>query len=765
MNGLFAVFGVLSACKNCLDTPKAALYNQIGKPSAPSRSMKFETLFRVLSYAAVFCGFASLWVSGTFGVIGTGLFITVMVAAWGIEGSKWQVSERLGTVLIVAAMPLFYLFWKFRILDFGSSEAMLPGILARLILTLSAIKLLQKKSDRDWMFLYVMAFFQILLAAGLSISALYLVTFVAYVLVMVCTIILFEIRKTDRKVTESITADAEADSSGRLSSLPIGRLPALSVLLIVTIIAIATPMFFMLPRVGGAGIGGGQGGVSTSSGFSDTVRLGGIGRIQQNDQVVMRVRIEEPVQGRDLRWRGLSLDTFDNQSWRRTRAAFREVREKGDRDLIQVDYLTGRSGLVTQTFYLEPLDSPVLFVLPRAVGVQGNFPVLFRDAHGSLSFHAKGERITYKVISDTELPEISILQQDEVLYSREFRNYLQLPDGLDPRIAELAATVIEGTTNRFDAAAKTENFLQTQFGYTLEQKAGGDQPLADFLFNVREGHCEYFATAMAIMLRTQGIATRVVNGFQRGEYNETADVWVVRQANAHSWVEVYFPAEDRWVTFDPTPFAGQNIGGETSGFTATFGKYIEALEMMWIQYFVAYDTQEQRSLFTSIRRGVAEYNEEAGTWATAIRDAVTAWWSEIRGDSGAAARAAAIGYGVAVVAGIAGLLLVFVWGYRKIVKLKVWHRLRESLFVRRRASIVEFYDRMQKLLAEKGFVRESHQTPMEFAFATDIPQAVAITQKYNRVRFGEKDLTLQESNEIEEWLGEISSKETHGSIE
>lgn len=723
--------------------------------------MRFETLFRVLSYAVVFCGFAALWVSGTFGLFGTALFIGAMVLGWSIEDTKWQISERIGTVLIVAAMPLFYLFWKFRLLEFSSTEAMLPGILARLILTLSAIKILQKKSDRDWMFLYVMAFFQVLLAAGLSISAMYLVSFVTYVLVMVSTIILFEIRKTDRAINESGTARVVRSADERLGALPRRRLPVMAVLLIAGIIIIATPMFFMLPRVGGAGIGGNQGGVSTSTGFSDTVQLGGIGRIQQNDEVVMRVRVDDPQHaGRDLRWRGLSLDTFDNLSWRRSRAAVREVREKGENGLIQVDHLSSRDGLVQQTIYLEPLDSPVLFVLPRAVGVQGNFPILFRDTHDSLSFHSKGERITYKVISDANVPPAEDLRQDAASYPRGFQNYLQLPVDLDSRITELAANVIEGTTNRYDAAANIERHLQTEFGYTLEQKAGGDQPLADFLFNVREGHCEYFATAMAIMLRTQGIATRVVNGFQRGEYNETADVYVVRQANAHSWVEVYFPTEDAWVTFDPTPFAGQNTGGGSTGITAVMGKYLEALEMLWIQYFVAFDNQEQRSLFTSIRRGVSEYNDRASSWVVAIQEAIAEWWSEVRGDSGAAARATAIGYGAAAVAGTAVMILLFVWAYRKLVKLKVWELLRERFLVRRRASIVEFYDRMQKLLAERGFVREPHQTPLEFAYAVGMPEAVSITERYNRVRFGETDLTSDESDEIEEWLGEISTAET-----
>ena len=171
--------------------------------------MDFDKLFRMLSYATVFCGFFSLWIAGAFGMVGAGLFILAMIGSWFLEGSKLQVSERFGTVLIVLAVPLYYLLWRGGVFAFESAEAVLPSVLARLILTLSAIKLLQKKSDRDWIFLYIMAFFQVLLAAGLSISALYLVAFVAFVFFMVSTIILFEMRKTERAVEEKATVKRE----------------------------------------------------------------------------------------------------------------------------------------------------------------------------------------------------------------------------------------------------------------------------------------------------------------------------------------------------------------------------------------------------------------------------------------------------------------------------------------------------------------------------------------------------------------------------
>lgn len=723
--------------------------------------MNFDKLFKILSYAAVFCGFFSLWVSGTFGLAGTLMFLAVMVVAWLLEGSRWQISERWGTALIVLAMPLYYLLWRYRFFDFANPDAVVGGILARLILSLSAIKLLQKKSDRDWIFLYIMSFFEVLLAAGLSISLLYLVSFVGYAFVMVCTIILFEIKKTDKATNDNASVVQETTIIPRLRFFPFKRLPATAIILILLILAIATPMFFMLPRVGGAGIGANPGGVSTATGFSDTVTLGGIGRIQQNDEVVMRVRLENRGEAdSSLRWRGLALDTFDNKSWSKTRAASRETRVRGDRDVIQVDYATGRDSLTIHTVYLEPLDTPILFVLPRAVGIQGNFQSISKDPHGSLYFQRPRERISYKVLSDASLPSAALLREDNEAYTNQESNYLQLPYQYDKRIAGLAERITQSTNNRYDAARAIESYLQNEFGYTLEQKAGGSEPLANFLFDIREGHCEYFSSAMAVMLRTRGIATRVVNGFQQGEYNETADVYVVRAKNAHSWVEVYFPGENAWVPFDPTPYAGQNLTDSSIGFTAQVGKYLEALEMLWIQYFVAFDNQEQRSLFTSVKRSFSEYQSKTSTFIGDAREGLADWWRQVRGDRGIEASISAIGYGALYLVAAFSGILVFVWLYRKVVKWKVWQRLKERFFSKQRASIVEFYERMQRILASKGLLRQSHQTPLEFAFALNMPEAVMITEKYNRVRFGEKNLSNDEAEEIESWLGSLENKGT-----
>lgn len=720
--------------------------------------MSFATFFRLISYTAVFCGFLALWVSGTFGIGVTALFFGVLITAWLFEGSRWQISEKLGTALIVLALPVFYLAWRYELIIPSAGETWAAGVLARMILALTSVKLLQRKSDRDWIFLYLMSFFEVLLAAGLSISALYFGSFIAYLLVIVCAIITFEIRKTSYSVERDLAGEPVKERETRSETnvqLPFRRLPTIAVALIVVIVCLGLPLFFMLPRIGGAGFGGDQRGLRTTSGFSDTVRLGAIGTIQQGNEIAMRVKFDgENAVPTDLYFRGVVLDTFDNRSWSRSKTSPPVVLIRGEREAIRVDQKASSGDLLRQTVYLEPMDAAVLFALPRVVGVQGNFPVLYRDNYGSIKYPQKFERITYTAYSDLVSPPTDKLRADRTLYTAAENNYRDLPPRFDRRIADLAASITSGLTNRYDKALAIERYLQGNYAYSLEMKPSGEEPLADFLFNVREGHCEYFATAMAVMLRTQGIATRIVNGFHGGEYNDAAGVTIVRQRNAHSWVEVYFPGEDEWVRFDPTPASDSAGTGNGGGLVAAVTKYLEAIETYWIQNFVAYDDQEQRSLARSVRTGFLNYQERLSEFLDNGQAAAIEWFSEVRGERGWEARRNAILYGAAyLIAGSVALMLL-VWLYRRIRKLQIWKRLRTRLGPGRR-SVVDFYERMIAVLAARGIIREDHQTPLEFAYSSGQPDVVTITEEYNRVRFGGSDLTVPESAAVDELLKRI----------
>src|SRR5690606_29937901 len=177
------------------------------------------------------------------------------------------------------------------------------------------------------------------------------------------------------------------------------------------------------------------------------------------------------------------------------------------------------------------------------------------------------------------------------------RFYLQIPR-LDPRIVELADSLTEGLDNRYDRAVAIERYLRT-FGYTRDLPATrAETTLEHFLFERREGHCEYFSTAMVVLLRAVGIHARNVNGFMGGQWSQFGDYLVVTQNEAHSWVEVWFPGYG-WVTFDPTPPGGPGTEAATSWMWP--GRiFFDGLQHRWNKWVLDYDMDSQLGIFSGL---------------------------------------------------------------------------------------------------------------------------------------------------------------------
>ncbi|HEU5132744.1 MAG TPA: DUF3488 and transglutaminase-like domain-containing protein, partial [Pyrinomonadaceae bacterium] len=513
------------------------------------------------------------------------------------------------------------------------------------------------------------------------------------------------------------------------------RLPFVAVALLFLIFVLALPLFLIAPRSGAAALTRSGGPLQKFTGFSENVTLGQIGQLKQTDGIVMRVRVDETQPLRDLRWRGVALDEFTGFGWKKSAQARQldVITERGG--FFKVDTTEALHRLTTQTFFLEPLESPVLFAAPRVVALQGDLPFVRVDEEGSIQSRRHDfERLMYKALSDTNEPRMDQLRNDLRPLPLPYYRYLQLPERIDPRIGPLATTIIlhANASNRYDAAKAIELYLQTEYAYSLDMKASGPDPVADFLFNVKAGHCEYFASAMVMLLRTHGIASRLVNGFTAGEYNDAAGAYTVRQFNAHSWVEVYFPETRSWVTFDPTPPIGRTEPVRT-GFTAQLQKYGEALELLWFQYVVGYDKQEQRSLATSLHNAVFDYGRMASNMLNTISRYLN-------------------GNVLAVTAGVTAfaltLLLVF---YGK----RIWRWTRSGLNSsedERAFSNVRFYERLVSLMEQRGVSRDKHLTPLEFANTLRSNDVMVITRAYNRVRYGGQKLSAIERKEVERAL-------------
>lgn len=722
--------------------------------------MSFTTYFRLASYATIGAASLALFVAGGIGVWLALAFATVITIAWNVEGSRWQFSERAALIIILVALPLFYLDWRllhvFLDAQFPEGGAVTRGgsevtLLAHLISFLTAVKLLQRKGDRDWFFLYLISFFEVLLAAGLSASPSFLATLALYLLCALTTIVAFEIQKGRHKVSATETRLLVPPAKSLFRKLPqprrryleTRRLPFVSGGLLFLIVVLALPFFLIAPRTTSSALKRGGSGLAGVIGFSDSVTLGDIGQLKRNDEIVMRVRVEDSgiVPAAGLRWRGVALDEFTGRGWLKSGEARRFEDKTDDRGFFKLGTTEDLSKLTSQTFVLEPLDTAVLFGAPRILAVQGRLPFVRVDSEGAIQTRPHDqEKVVYKVYSDTTVPTEIALRSDRLDYLVPAARYLQLPANIDSRIGDLAKSVVAsaGARSGYDEARAIEAHLRDNYQYSLDLKAGGPDPLADFLFHVRSGHCEYFSTAMVVMLRTRGIASRVVNGFLPGEYNEASGAYTVRQSDAHSWVEVFFPRTNSWVTFDPTPPAGRTARVRT-GLAAQLSKYSEALELMWFQYVVGYDRQEQHSLATSLRKDLLDLRRSSSATLDRAR----------------ATLQAILQPGLLITGGVL-TMVVFVllarrirhFGWRR--GLKVWRS-----GVEPEGSNVDFYERFIALLEKQGIKRESYQTPMEFAASLGLNEARAITNAYNRVRFGEEKLSIGERKQIDLLLSQL----------
>jgi hypothetical protein len=320
---------------------------------------------------------------------------------------------------------------------------------------------------------------------------------------------------------------------------------------------------------------------------------------------------------------------------------------------------------------------------------------------------------------------------------------------LDPRVPELARQATAAAANPYDKAVALQSYLQTRYTYTLDQGSiSADNPLANFLFVRKAGHCEYFATAMTIMLRTLGIPARYINGFQTGEYNDVGGDFIVRASDAHSWVEAYFPGRG-WITFDPTP-AGEAL---SKGWFASFAKYMDWIQYQWGEWIINYDFIHQASLGQGVGRASRQWANGARERATRSYDALVNRMKQWQTDAAASRWAPEIiGLAIAAFIGIfAGQPLTKFLRRKWSLSAAGKHNLSPQ-----RASA--HYSEMLRLLARRGLTKAEWITPLEFA--ASIPQAELaapvwrLTEIYQAARFGDVAVEPRRSVELLREIGE-----------
>jgi protein-glutamine gamma-glutamyltransferase len=685
-----------------------------------------ERYFDVALYLLVITGFFTLVGTGKLEII----YIALGSAALVYRGyllvrrESFQVAERWSNYATLAYVAFYAI-------DFFLISRNFVYATIHLVVFVMVVKLFTVQRERDLLYLTVISFLMVLAAAVLTVDSTFLLLFFLFLVLAVATFISMEIRRSVRSA--EYTARESATERHRLGV----SLSAIAVVLTIAIMIGCVGIFFILPRIS-AGYGSA---LSQSNelvtGFSNEVQLGQIGEIKQSSTVVMHIQVHGDRRGdHSLLWRGIGLGIFDGRRWANPpgRIVF-PVSADGHFHIART-LLARRIAAqyppevkpISYRVLMEPVGTNVLFVAPFVDTIHGPYRVLGLDSTGSITTADDRPTSTYQAVSNVASPPVEVLRRASGEYPPGIAlRYLQLP-AIDSRIRKLAVEVTSSAGNNYDKAAALESYLQSTYGYTLQlSKTPPRDPIAEFLFERKQGHCEYFASAMAVMLRSLGIPARLVNGFRSGQFNDVTSSYIIRASDAHTWVEAYFPGSG-WVTFDPTPPDARPEGTRW----ARMLLYIDAAREFWREWVVNYDFAHQFVLHQQIF-------SSASRRFTQLRSFIDSTYRSMLERTRRSARSiSARNWEMRL--GILVILIMVIGSAREVLRMWRKWRLRSHPERAPRASATVWYERMSSHLARRGFARSPSQTPMEFV--QNLPEAslrisvARFTEHYEGARFG-----------------------------
>ena len=559
----------------------------------------------------------------------------------------------------------------------------------------------------------------------------------------------------------------------------------------IVVLGISILVFFTVPRVGRGAWRGGRGSMLSMVGFSDKVTLGELGKIIEDPAEVLRMSLFDPATGKpypvrgEVYLRGAVLTYYRQGEWQPSPVP---VFRWGP--LKKVLSAMPGEGVVRQKIVIEPMDRPELFcvwpcVLPPPANVE------FDDRSERLLRPAEliQQRFPYE-LDTTAFEEGLLAPVVPRLGWANLGDLTQMPTengrGTVPSLGALAEQWVNESGvpagERYGRARLLERQLRDsgQFRYSLEGQARdlALDPIEDFITNNPRGHCEYFATALVLMLRSQAIPARLVVGYRSDEWNQVGEPFLqVRQLHAHTWVEAYLerdeiPEESRsgwpgrwlaggWLRLDPTAAGGESA---RDSWLIRPSKYLDWLNFAWNNYIMEMDRSRQRQ---AIYQPVADLLREA---ALALTD--PNWWRRTL-----ARLADALGLRrwyqpgtrwfewrafLAVVFG--GVVLMAVLGLVTNRRLRRWLASvgsRGDLARRGDQVRVEFYRRLEALLARSGLSRPPCQTQREFGRAAGLslagrlgdeqlaPLPLLVAEAFYRVRFGRARLDSSQAEAVE----------------
>ncbi len=722
-------------------------------PGAITMVKAIEHYFDVALYLLVLSGFGTLASTGGLDVPA----VVVVGLALAFRGYQllarleFAIPERWTTLLTVIYVFLYGIDYFFLSRSFLTASV-------HLVLFLIVVRLFSLQRARDHYLLAALSFLMVLASAVLTVGSVFLFSFAGFLLVAVITFVLMELRHSvaseqthaqdSRLASPSVVSPARRMAQGLLAIAPV---------LMLMILAGSFLIFFLLPRVSSRFLTAYTPTSDVSTGFSDRVRLGRIGEIQQSSAVVMHIEIEHDLQGAyDLKWRGVALSAFDGKVWSNSYTQT-QLRPAADGRYRLAPWVQPRDASATAgrtiryRVLMEPIGTNVFFLAERPQSLMGHFRQVGVDP-GEAVYDLDLDHPINRYDAESQLPEID---SDELRLAANtapagMDQYLKLPP-LDVRISKLAEEITAPAPSNYDKAVAVEQYLSTHFRYTLELPSSVPQdPLANFLFERKKGHCEYFASSMAVMLRSLLIPSRIVTGFRGGEFNDLTGQYVVRASDAHSWVEAYFPGSG-WISFDPTPAGAMPA---RSGWSR-MELYMDAAASFWREWIVNYDVSHQRTLGKDAATGSRQFFDEVREWLKRQHRAMLR--------SARHAHQHITKFPGRWLGGLIAFtaVLITLLNLRRLVSALRAHSLRAHPERAPRESAALWYDQMVNRMARLGWCKSPSQTPLDFVAAIQeaaLQKKVArFTRAYESARFGR---SIEDAQRLPELFKDVTARET-----
>ncbi len=709
-------------------------------------NISVQRYFEISLLLMLSTGFFTVATTGKLDLVSTVvMFLALCIKFWGyIRATEFLLSPKT-----VTRISIFYIFfYALDFLIFSRGPTAIDSMLAatvHLVLFTAVIKIFSARTYRDYGYLATLSFLMMLASAVLTVGTTFLVLFTIYVLVSISTFISYEIKRGMEAAQRVPEGPFRAPEENR-KAIEKALLGA-AVGLAIGIFGLAAILFFVIPRYRTGYLTDLSMQAQNITGFSEVVNLGDFRQILQSPMVVMRVMPEgSPRAFAGVKWRGVTLNSFNGKKWFNDNAEPMAIPEESyqrflvprpagweHRPYHPLRYRVLRAGLSTD----------VLFAAAEPREISG-IRLLNMDQTGSLHNPANfSAPFAYDVVSDTGVPSQRDLRNSSSDYPEDIRLvYLRLPHTMDPRIVDLARSITASAANNYDRAAAVQSYLRDNFKYTLDPPSiEPADPVGSFLFRSKSGYCEYFAAAMAVMLRTLSVPTRLVNGFQTGTYNSIGKDFVVRARDAHSWVEVYFTGYG-WVTFDPTPADPHPV------LPGEWDDYLDTAALFWNEWVINYDFSHQMQLAREVEQDSRNFQQIFRRRTQRLkRQGIIAAFRFERWLMSHKLLVLAI-----MVCILAGLILTDRSG-----ALAEWRFGLAWKFGRRDGQVTPqeaslTYQRLLQTLQKKGFRKIPSQTPREFALSfIATPWGAGVmefTKLYNALRYGQASVSLARLREI-----------------